>query len=197
MTLPRSIKREIVEYLRLELGEDADDPSAITASDLKYVGARKHGRSEVHFWEFASGHRRRWATAALTKSGYSLSTSEEGPDGESDIGAIPDAVHIDFAPTARGQKPVESIRLPIPGDDQEGGMSTEIPITLPSGESFSFFVEVFLPTAEDESLDLSMEISQDGDAIFYVRSRCTTGLIFQCKLGGYNWSIQIGTGPWS
>ncbi|MES2820876.1 MAG: hypothetical protein V4812_18030 [Pseudomonadota bacterium] len=197
MTLPRTIKREIVDYLRLELGEDSDDPDTIATSQLNYVGSRKAGRSEIHFWEFMSGHRRRWATATAAKSGYDLGISEEGPSGETDLGAVPDAIYIDFAPTALEQEAAQSIKLPISEREAEEGFSTETPIVLPSGETFNFFVEVFFPTAEDESLDVSMEVSRTDDTVFYVRARCTTGMIFQCNLGGYNWSIQVGTGPWS
>lgn len=55
----------------------------------------------------------------------------------------------------------------------------------------------FAGPAEEESLDVSMEVSREGEPVFYLRCRCTTGMIFQCNLGGYNWSIQVGTGPWS
>lgn len=49
MSLPSDLESDIVKYLRLELGDSEDDPTAIKKRDLKYVGVKKSGRAETHF----------------------------------------------------------------------------------------------------------------------------------------------------
>lgn len=191
MELPDSIEQEIVDYLRLELCEEDDDPDASKKSDLKYVGSRQKGRGTVHFWEFLWRSRKRWVTATLTKAGHSLSTSSEGPNGETiDEADMLKVLLIEITSAETGERALPTISIPLEGD--EDAWSVETPVALPSGDVYTFYAEVYL--SADEPPDVSVQILQDDEEL--VSLRCHSGVVFSGQLGKFRYQIRLGTGRW-
>lgn len=189
MSEPPGIKSELLEYLRLEFGEDVEDPEAVQAADLKYVGARKDGRALLHFWEFPSGAGKRWATARVTKTTCALSTSEEGPNGEeNDPLAALQTLVVEFGARTKGQKRIKPLRVRVADLDDEGAL-----VQFPTGERISFYAEVY-PPSEDDGPDVSLQVLQDDDVILAVR--CNSGVVVSCQVAGYECLIRLGTGSW-
>jgi len=54
--LDDATERELPRYLRRELGEYLDDPAALKASDLKYLGVLTDERGPAHFWAMPERH---------------------------------------------------------------------------------------------------------------------------------------------
>jgi hypothetical protein len=79
MNPPPGIERDILEYLHLEFGEDKDDPDALQAADLKYVGVREDGGALLHFWEYPSGSGKSWATAESRRTDTISPPAWKGP----------------------------------------------------------------------------------------------------------------------
>jgi hypothetical protein len=186
---PAGIEKELLEYLHLEFGEDKDDPDALQAADLKYVGARKDGDGLLYFWEHPAGSGKSWATAHVTKTGYSLSTSTEGPDGESNdpVAALRTLV-VDFGARSEGQPRIKPLRLAVAELGENG-----FPVKFPTGEVISFYAEVY-PPSETKGPDVSVHILQGDDVLFVVR--CSSGVVISLQLAGYDCLIRLGTGPW-
>lgn len=185
--LPRDIKNQLAAYLRLEFGED--DREGIQAADLKYVGARKDGRAQLHFWEYPSGSGKSWVTARVTESECALSTSLEGPNGETNdpLEALRTLI-VEFGCRKPGQMKIKPLRLEV-SDIEDSG----IPVQFPTGETISFYAEVY-PPDEDEGPDVSVQVLQDDDVILAVR--CTSGVVISFQLAGYDCLMRLGTGPW-
>lgn len=49
--LDEGTERELPRYLRREFGEFLDEPNALKASDLTYLGTFNEEDGEVHYWE--------------------------------------------------------------------------------------------------------------------------------------------------
>lgn len=187
--LPAGIERDILEYLHLEFGEDKDDPDALQAEDLKYVGAREDEGSLLHFWEYPSGTGKSWATVRITNDGNELSTSLEGPGGEkNDPEAALRTLLVQFGMRTEGQERIEPLRLDVAKLSENG-----FPVKFPTGEEISFYAEVYPATGENGP-DVSVHILQHDEALFVVR--CASGLVISLQLAGYDCLIRLGTGPW-
>jgi hypothetical protein len=189
MSPPPGIERDILEYLHLEFGEDKDDPDALQAADLKYVGAREDGDSLLHFWEYPSGSGKSWATARMTHDGYHLSTSLEGPSGEKNdpLTALRPMV-VEFGTRKKGQKRIEPLRLDVSKLNENG-----FPVKFHTGEEIFFYAEVY-PGSGEKPPDVSVHLLQHGDILFAVR--CASGVQIILQLAGYDCLIRLGASPW-
>jgi len=187
---PTGVEKELLEYLHLEFGEDPEDPDALQAADLKYVGVGKDGEGLAHFWEYPSGSGKGWATVCvMSDGGYSLSTSPEGPDGEiNDPLVALRTLIVDFGTRSEGQQRIKPLRLAVSELGGEG-----FPVTFPTGEVISFYAEVYPPSATSGP-DVSVHILQGDEVLFTVR--CTSGVLISLQLAGYDCLMQLGTGPW-
>jgi hypothetical protein len=186
---PPGIENEILEYLHLEFGEDKDDPDALQAAELKYVGAREDGEAWLHFWEYPSGSGKSWAIARVTKDGYELYTSLEGPSGErNDPLAALSTLVVQFGTRKKGQKRLEALRVKV-ADIKDSG----VPVRFPTGEEIFFYAEVH-PASENAGPDVSVQVLQQDDVVLAIR--CTSGVIISLSLAGYDCLISLGTGPW-
>jgi hypothetical protein len=52
--LDEATERELPRYLRREFGEFIDEPDALRASDLQYLGVFADDRGAAHFWQVPS-----------------------------------------------------------------------------------------------------------------------------------------------
>lgn len=186
---PPGVERELLEYLHLEFGESEDDPDALQAADLKYVGARQDGQAVLHFWEYPCHAGKSWATAEWMSDGYALSTSAEGPRGEkNDPAAALRTLVVEFGTRTKGQKRIAPLRLEVAGIPGDG-----VPVKFPTGEEIFFYAEVY-PASEGAGPDVSVQLLQHGDVLLAIR--CTSGVIISLQLVGYDCLIRLGTGPW-
>jgi hypothetical protein len=188
---PTGVEKELLEYLHLEFGEGEDDPDALQAADLKYVGVREDGEGLVHFWEYPSGSGKSWATVCvMNDGGYSLSTSTEGPDGEvNDPLAALRTLVVEFGARSEGQQRIKPLRLAVSELKANG-----VPVKFPTGEEISFYAEVYPPSAANAP-DVSVQILQNDEVLFAVR--CASGVVISLQLAGYDCLIRLGTGPWA
>jgi hypothetical protein len=190
MKLPRNIKRQVLEYLRLEYGESDDDPDALKASDLTYEGKRVVDGIVTHFWAFPSGAGKRWAIVEQFGKSYSIGTSARGPEGETtDERKALRTLHISFRHESRRAKRMRDLRVPLEGED--GALTAEVPVTFPSGDQLQIYVEVYDKDTPDVSLIVTHEDGRD----IYVR--CSSGLAVNYDTPfGYTCLMTVGTGPW-
>jgi hypothetical protein len=84
MRAPEYKTREewVADYLRLEYGEDADDPSSLKASDLKYLGRFDVNGSPTDYWEYPTSGKPAYATITMRADGEALSMTDDPPTGE-------------------------------------------------------------------------------------------------------------------
>jgi hypothetical protein len=143
----------------------------------------------LHFWEYPSGSGRSWATVRVTKSGFALATSLEGPNGEAnDSLAALRTLTVEFGCRSEGQKRIKPLLLEI-SDLDAGG----VPVKFPNGDEVSFYAEVHPPEG-DVGPDVSVEVLQNEDVLLAVR--CASGVAVTFQVAGYDCLMRVGTGPW-
>lgn len=69
----------LVEYLRLEYGEDEDDPDSIKASDLKYVGEFMIDGVKTRYWSYPTSGEPAWATIEFLPDGECAGMTDVPP----------------------------------------------------------------------------------------------------------------------
>lgn len=73
----------MADYLRLEYGEDAEDPDSLKASDLIYLGRFIVNGHPTDYWQYpTSDNTPAYATMTMHESGSALSMTDEPPSGE-------------------------------------------------------------------------------------------------------------------
>jgi hypothetical protein len=185
--LPSDILEQLAGYLRLEFGEYG--PHAIGASDLTYAGEQKDGRAKIHFWEFPTSSGRAWVTARATKSGYAISPTSIGPNGERGVTQSTfDILSVTFQALRPRQKRIAPLKLEIADLEDDG-----VPVTFPSGEELYFYAEV-APAGDGFGPQVALRIVQDDDVVFEVL--CTSGVRACLTLAGYDCTMEVGPGPW-
>ena len=66
--------KKVLDYVRLEFGEDSGDPTSLSLDNLIYEGERIIDDREVHCWSFPTTKPEMWATAVIYENGeYELS----------------------------------------------------------------------------------------------------------------------------
>lgn len=73
----------VVEYLRLEYGEDAEDPDSLQASDLTYLGRFNVDGYPTEYWQYPTSDLPAYATMTMRDGTTALSITDEPPSGES------------------------------------------------------------------------------------------------------------------
>ena len=63
--LPSATEEQLLEYLHLKLGESDDDPSALQAEDLIYLGAFEQDEGIVRYWLLPHGYSILYGTVTL------------------------------------------------------------------------------------------------------------------------------------
>jgi hypothetical protein len=63
--LPSVTENQLLEYLHLKLGESDDDPSALQAEDLVYLGAFEQDEGVVRYWLLPHGYSILYGTVTL------------------------------------------------------------------------------------------------------------------------------------
>jgi hypothetical protein len=79
MNLPDDIEVQILDYLRLEYGEDAGGPAALQRSQLRYEGEYLLNGVATHFWWFPCTTQQCWATVEPWEDSYCLGMTTECP----------------------------------------------------------------------------------------------------------------------
>lgn len=72
----------IVEYLRLEYGEDAEDPDRLQAADLTYLGRFNVDGHLTDYWQYPTSDKPAYATMTMHQGATALSMTDEPPTGE-------------------------------------------------------------------------------------------------------------------
>lgn len=72
----------VAEYLRLEYGEDADDPDSLQASDLNYLGRFHVDGHPTDYWQYPTSDEPAYATMTMHDGSMALSMTDEPPTGE-------------------------------------------------------------------------------------------------------------------
>jgi hypothetical protein len=85
MNLPEDIDSQVLEYLLLEFGEDADDADALKISELEYKGAFDVSGVVTHFWWFPCTSEQCWATVEIWKDTYCIGMTTEPPPNDADV----------------------------------------------------------------------------------------------------------------
>lgn len=80
--LPPDIEHQVVEYLRLEFGEDESDPDKLKIGDLQYVGRSDSSSTSTHYWRIPSKTQPCWASVQLTGEDYVIGMSTRPPPPE-------------------------------------------------------------------------------------------------------------------
>ena len=63
--LPSATEEQLLDYLHLKLGESDDDPSALQAEDLVYLGAFEQDEGVVRYWLLPHGYSILYGTVTL------------------------------------------------------------------------------------------------------------------------------------
>jgi len=63
--LPSATENQLLDYLHLKLGESDDDPSALQAEDLVYLGAFEQDEGVVRYWLLPHGYSILYGTVTL------------------------------------------------------------------------------------------------------------------------------------
>lgn len=77
--LPPDIEHQVVEYLRLEFGEDESDPDALKVRDLQYEGKSDSGSMSTHYWRIPAKTQPCWASVQFTGADYLIDMSTRPP----------------------------------------------------------------------------------------------------------------------
>lgn len=72
----------VIEYLRLEYGEDSDDPDSLQASDLTYLGRFDVEGYPTDYWQYPTSDQPAYATMTMRDGTTELSMTDEPPSGE-------------------------------------------------------------------------------------------------------------------
>ncbi len=81
MNLPQDIEAQIINYLHLEFGEDADDPNSLKESQLRYEGEFLYDGVPTHFWWFPCTTEQCWATVEPMEESYCVGMTTDSPQG--------------------------------------------------------------------------------------------------------------------
>lgn len=190
MKPPMDIEQDLVEYLRLEYGEDDKDPDALQASDLTYAGSRDEGAVTVHYWEYPASAGKRWVTAEFDGELWSLSMVRIGPDGKQpSTREAFRTLTVRFSCRSKDQQKLPRLRLNL--DEMPGG---GFPMRFPSGEEVFVYAELYLSN-DNQPPGLSLQLLQEDEILLAVR--CESGVIILCQIAGYNCELMCGPGPWA
>lgn len=72
----------VIEYLRLEYGEDASDPDSLQVSDLIYLGRFNVDGSPTDYWQYPTSDKPAYATMTISEGSTALSMTDAPPTGE-------------------------------------------------------------------------------------------------------------------
>ena len=72
----------VAEYLRLEYGEDAEDPDSLQASDLTYLGRFNVDGYPTDYWQYQTSDQPAYATMTMRDGTATLSMTDDPPLGE-------------------------------------------------------------------------------------------------------------------
>lgn len=69
----------LADYLRLEYGENENDPDAIKASDLKYIGEYIVNGVLTKYWSYPTSVGSMWVTVECLENGECAGMTDEPP----------------------------------------------------------------------------------------------------------------------
>lgn len=72
----------VIEYLRLEYGEDAEEPDSLQISDLSYLGRFDVEGYPTDYWQYPTSDQPAYATMTMRDGTTELSMTDEPPSGE-------------------------------------------------------------------------------------------------------------------
>lgn len=182
MDLPVGIEQEILEYLHLEYGEDANDPSSLKLEDIQYDGLFDVAGTPTHYFKYGE---RKWATIEPFGDSYviGMTTRTPAPITKKDLYK---SLRISFPDGT----PSFYIDLESRGNGCFG-FSGYREVTLPSNTTIRVLVEVvshFSPTAVTIAIE-------EGENDVYVRG--SVGLTLSYKTSSCETIfLTVGTGPW-
>ncbi len=154
MSLPEDIEKRIVEYLRLEYGEDASDPNALQIPDIAYVGEKEINGVILHCWSYPSLKDDMWATVELLENNsFCLGMCEIPRDAEESI--------YKYLYLVIEAKKTKKIKIPYVGYEGYKVLSLEkrYEVDLENGKRLSVFSEVYL---SPKTKQFSLSINYDG-----------------------------------
>ncbi len=79
MQSPEQHLPEILSYLHLEYGEDADDPDALKLADFSYLGLYMVEDVPTHYWQYPGSRAPHYATCGLYSNTTAHSMTEDAP----------------------------------------------------------------------------------------------------------------------
>jgi len=75
-----SYQEWLAEYLRLEYGENKDDPDSIKSTDLKYIGEFVVNDVVTKYWSYpTSSGQPMWVTIEMLENGECAGMTDEAP----------------------------------------------------------------------------------------------------------------------
>ena len=77
--MEESDEERLADYLRLEYGEDKNDPKSIKASDLKYIGKFVIDGTITEYWSYPTSCAPMWATIEIIDDKDCASTTSVPP----------------------------------------------------------------------------------------------------------------------
>ena len=83
--LDEETERELPRYLRRELGEFLDEPGALKAADLQFIGAFEEAPGMVYYWKVPYGEETVYAYVEVSRDGSQCTgwANREPPAGKS------------------------------------------------------------------------------------------------------------------
>jgi len=82
MRNPNTPEEQVAAYLRLEYGEDAEDPDSLQISDLTYLGRFNVDCYPTDYWQYPTSDQPAYATMTMRDGTTELSMTDEPPSGE-------------------------------------------------------------------------------------------------------------------
>jgi hypothetical protein len=158
MNLPEDIEKQLVEYLRLEYGEDANGPDAIQISDIAYVGEKEVNGVVLHCWSYPCLKDNMWATVELLENNsYCLGMCEIPRETEECV--------YKYLYLVIEAKKTRKVKIPYVGHEDYEVLSFEktYEVDLENGKKLSIFSEVY---QSPKTKQFSLSIEYDGKEIY-------------------------------
>ncbi len=185
MELPADIQKQILDYLHLEYGEDASDPSSLKLSEISYDGLHEINGVPTHFFKYESRSGRNWATVEPHGDSYLIGMTSRSPTPLTKK-ELYKTVHVESSEYEFSKR----YELEEWGGGCYG-FSDYREIQLPGKRQFKLLVEV---TAHSFPTGVTVSIIE-GDIDIYVRGSVGLAISYESKTIG-SLCITVGTGPW-
>ena len=184
MDLPDDIEQQLVEYIRLECGEDPKDPNALQVSDLVYDGEFDIYGETLHYWRCGQ-HSELWGTVGPFGDSYCLSMTSSSPKPVRERELYKKLAIEDFDRKFAVQLELEE------GEDGDLSIPDYLKLDLP-GED----VEVLASLSLNESpIEIHLAI-QEGEKRTYIRT-CIGISMSYTTISGTDLHFKLGRMPWN